>query len=139
MIIDFGRTHKGELLKDCPVKYLKWLASHEGRLAKRNRWASRDAKKLLEKEGSMLKAVRTEVKGYGFEWQESLKDTVLANREVTFTADEMYAALESVCQPGEDLDSKERVARRLEGLSERTCQIRLQKVAEQTYKFAWVG
>lgn len=48
MIIDFGRTHKGELLKDCPEKYLKWLASHENRLAERNRWASRDARFLLE-------------------------------------------------------------------------------------------
>ena len=87
----------------------------------------------------MLKAVRTEVKGYGFEWQESLKDTVLANKEATFTADEMHAALESVRKADEDLDSKERVARRLEGLSQRPCQIKLEKVAEQTYKFAYIA
>lgn len=93
---------------------------------------------IVKEEKGMLKAVRTVMYGE-FEWQESLKDTVLANREATFTADEMYSALESVCKPGEDLDGKERVARRLEGLSERTCQIRLEKVAEQTYKFAYVG
>lgn len=93
---------------------------------------------IAKQEKVMLKAIRSEVYGE-FEWQESLKDTVLANREQSFTADEMYAALESVCKAGEDLDSKERVARRLEGLSERTCQIKLEKVAEQTYKFAYVG
>lgn len=85
----------------------------------------------------MLNAVRSEYYGE-FDWQESLKDTVLANKETAFTAEEMYAALESVCQSGEDLDSKERVARRLEGLSQRPCQIKLEKVGE-SYKFAYVG
>ncbi|OLD63785.1 MAG: hypothetical protein AUF65_01370 [Chloroflexi bacterium 13_1_20CM_50_12] len=87
----------------------------------------------------MLTVVRSEYCGE-FDWQESLKDTVLANKEQSFTVDEMYAALESICKDGdEQLDSKERVARRLEGLSQRACQIKLEKVAEQTYKFAYVG
>jgi len=60
-------------------------------------------------------------------------------KEATFTADEMHAALESVRKADEDLDSKERVARRLEGLSQRPCQIKLEKVAEQTYKFAYIA
>ena len=50
-IIDFGRTHKGETIGECPVSYLKWLASHEGRLALRNRWASRDSRFELERRG----------------------------------------------------------------------------------------
>src|SRR5437588_5524824 len=80
---------------------------------------------------AMLNAVRS-LSCKEFDWQESLKDTVLANREQSFTADEMYQALESVCQEGEDLDSKKEVIRRLEFLSVRTLQIRLEKVAEQT-------
>ena len=95
-------------------------------------------RKVVIAKKAMLNAVRSESFGE-FDWQESLKDTVLANRESTFTADEMYAALQSVCKAGEDLDSKERIIRRLEGLSQRTCQIKLEKVAEQTYKFAYVG
>lgn len=96
-------------------------------------------KRVVIAKKQMLNAVRSEYCGE-FDWQESLKDTVLANREAVFTVDEMYAALESVSRVGDDqLDSKERVARRLEGLSQRTCQIKLEKVAEQTYKFAWVG
>ena len=47
-ILDFGKN-KGKILADCDVKYLKWLASHEKVLAKRNRWAARDAKFLLER------------------------------------------------------------------------------------------
>ena len=55
----------------------------------------------------MLKAVRATIgKRQIFEWQESLQKTILANKETTFTADEMHAALESVCKEGEDLDSK---------------------------------
>jgi hypothetical protein len=98
----------------------------------------RKRKVAIVEEKAMLKAVRSEYCGE-FDWQESLKDTVLANKETVFSVDEMYQALESVYRYGEDLDSKERVARRLEGLSERTCQIKLEKVAEQTYKFAYVG
>ena len=47
-ILDFGKN-KGKVLAECDEKYLKWLASHEKVLAKRNRWASRDAKFLLER------------------------------------------------------------------------------------------
>jgi hypothetical protein len=47
-ILDFGKN-KGKILADCDEKYLKWLASHEKVLAKRNRWAVRDAKFLLER------------------------------------------------------------------------------------------
>jgi hypothetical protein len=47
-ILDFGKN-KGKTLAECDVKYLKWLASHEKVLAKRNRWAARDAKFLLER------------------------------------------------------------------------------------------
>ena len=48
-IIDFGKKYKGKILADCDEKYLKWLVSHEKVLAKRNRWASRDAKFILER------------------------------------------------------------------------------------------
>lgn len=97
-------------------------------------------KAAIVKEKEMLKAVRsTYGKKQIFDWQESLKDTVLANKEAVFTADEMYAALESVCQEGDYFESKSEIIRRLEFLSVRTLQIRLEKVAEQTYKFAWVG
>jgi len=47
-VLDFGKN-KGLILADCDEKYLKWLVSHEKVLAERNRWASRDAKILLEK------------------------------------------------------------------------------------------
>src|SRR5437588_12453014 len=47
-ILDFGKN-KGKILAECTVSYLKWLATHEQVLAKRNRWAARDAKFLLEK------------------------------------------------------------------------------------------
>jgi hypothetical protein len=47
-ILDFGKN-KGKILAECPMSYLKWLATHEQVLAKRNRWASRDAKFLLER------------------------------------------------------------------------------------------
>ena len=47
-ILDFGKN-KGKILAECAVSYLKWLATHEQVLAKRNRWAARDAKFLLER------------------------------------------------------------------------------------------
>jgi hypothetical protein len=47
-ILDFGKN-KGKILAECDEKYLKWLASHEKVLAKRNRWAARDSKFLLER------------------------------------------------------------------------------------------
>jgi hypothetical protein len=46
--LDFGKN-KGKILAECEVSYLKWLASHEMVLAKRNRWAARDARFLLER------------------------------------------------------------------------------------------
>jgi hypothetical protein len=46
--LDFGKN-KGKILAECAVSYLKWLATHEQVLAKRNRWAARDAKFLLER------------------------------------------------------------------------------------------
>jgi hypothetical protein len=46
--LDFGKN-KGKILAECEVSYLKWLATHEQVLAKRNRWAARDAKFLLER------------------------------------------------------------------------------------------
>lgn len=45
-ILDFGKN-KGKILADCEESYLKWLVSHEMVLAKRNRWAVRDAKFVL--------------------------------------------------------------------------------------------
>jgi hypothetical protein len=97
-------------------------------------------RRAVKQEKAMLKAVRTTFgKFKEFDWQESMKDTVLANKEQAFTADEMYAALESVVQEGDYFESKSEIIRRLEFLSVRTLQIRLEKVAEQTYKFAWVG
>jgi len=45
--LDFGK-HEGEKLAECPVSYIKWLATHKAVLAERNRWASRLAKKLLQ-------------------------------------------------------------------------------------------
>lgn len=63
----------------------------------------------------MLKAVRATIgKRQIFEWQESLQKTILANKEASFTADEMYAALESVCKEGEDLDSERDVVEYLD-------------------------
>ena len=62
---------------------------------------------VASKEKEMLKAVRATIgKRKIFEWQESLQKTILANKDISFTADEMYKALESVCRDGEDLDSK---------------------------------
>jgi hypothetical protein len=98
----------------------------------------RRKKVVIAKEKAMLKAVRT-LCAKEFDWQESLKDTVLANKDVTFTADEMYAALESVCNEDEYLDSKQQVITRLNFLCAHTLQIRLEKVAEQTYKFRHIG
>lgn len=46
--LDFGKN-KGKILAECEVSYLKWLTTHEMVLAKRNRWAARDARFLLER------------------------------------------------------------------------------------------
>jgi len=70
----------------------------------------------IVEEKEMLKAVRATIgKKQIFEWQESLQKTILANKDQSFTADEMYAALESVCREGEDLDSKQFVTEYLNG------------------------
>lgn len=99
----------------------------------------RKRKVAIVEEKAMLKAVRsTYGKQQIFDWQESLKDTVLANREAVFTAEEMYAALESVVQGDDYFESKSEIIRRLEFLSVRTLQIRLQKIGE-SYKLAYVG
>ena len=58
-VLDFGKN-KGKVLAECDEQYLKWLVSHEKVLAKRNRWASRDAKFILERraqEGTQAEAV----------------------------------------------------------------------------------
>jgi Cdc6-like AAA superfamily ATPase len=138
-VLDFGKC-EGTELSNCPEKYILWLAQHEKVLAERNRWASRDAKFLLEKkeEKVVLQAVRAVV-CKEFEWQESLQQTILTNRETVFSADEMYTALQSVCKEGEDLDSKDRVIRYLESLVKMPfVAVRLQKVGEK-YQFKNVG
>jgi hypothetical protein len=61
-ILDFGKN-KGKVLAECDEQYLKWLVSHEKVLAKRNRWASRDAKYLLERRAQVV-AQETAVKEY---------------------------------------------------------------------------
>lgn len=47
-VLDFGKN-SGKVLADCEESYLKWLVNHEKVLAERNRWASRDAKFILER------------------------------------------------------------------------------------------
>jgi hypothetical protein len=54
-ILDFGKN-KGKVLADCEEKYLRWLVSHEKVLAKRNRWASRDAKFILDRRAQVVVA-----------------------------------------------------------------------------------
>lgn len=71
---------------------------------------------IVKEENAMLKAVRATIgKKQIFEWQESLQKTILANKDQGFTADEMYAALESVCRDGEDLDDRKFVTEYLDG------------------------
>ena len=71
----------------------------------------RKRKVAIVEEKAMLKAVRsTYGKQQIFDWQESLKDTVLANREAVFTPEEMYAALESVVQGDDYFESKSEIS-----------------------------
>lgn len=81
-ILDFGKN-KGKVLADCDSKYLKWLVSHEKVLAKRNRWASRDAKFILERRTHINTVVATNGHENWLEWSESLKraemDATIAN------------------------------------------------------------
>jgi hypothetical protein len=60
-ILDFGKN-KGKILADCETAYLKWLANHEMVLAKRNRWAARDAKFILARmaEGKVWEPIISE-------------------------------------------------------------------------------
>lgn len=58
-IIDFGKN-KGKTLAECEVSYLKWLATHEQVLAKRNRWAARDARFLLLRQEQAAKVAAYE-------------------------------------------------------------------------------
>ncbi len=46
--LDFGKN-KGKTLATCEGSYIIWLSRHEKVLAERNRWASRDAKIILER------------------------------------------------------------------------------------------
>ncbi len=94
-VLDFGKC-EGTELGNCPEKYILWLAQHEKVLAKRNRWASRDAKFLLEKkeEKAMLKGVRQEVSGE-FDMLRSIRATAKEASE-PFTSKEMYEVLKSV-------------------------------------------
>lgn len=96
----------------------------------------RRKKVAIVKEKAMLKAVRATIgKRQIFEWQESLQDTLKANKGIAFTADEMYAALESVCREGEDLDDKHFVTNYLNALHRHPfATIRLQKDGD-LYKY----
>lgn len=60
-VLDFGKN-KGKILAECEVSYLKWLATHEKVLAKRNRWAARDAKFLLERMAQVAAAAEHEAR-----------------------------------------------------------------------------
>lgn len=68
-ILDFGKN-KGKVLAECEDSYLKWLVSHEKVLAKRNRWASRDARFILERRAQVV--VTTTGNANWNEWHESL-------------------------------------------------------------------
>ena len=61
IILDFGKN-KGKQLADCDEKYLRWLVSHEKVLAKRNRWASRDAKFILDRRETAVKVAEFEAR-----------------------------------------------------------------------------
>lgn len=47
-VLDFGKNN-GKVLAACEESYIIWLSLHEKVLAERNRWASRDAKIILER------------------------------------------------------------------------------------------
>lgn len=84
----------------------------------------------------MLNAVRAAIgRKEIFEWQESVQKTILANKDQSFSADEMFQALESVCREGEDLDEKRYVIEYLDGLVKHPFSpVRLKKDGEQ-YKY----
>jgi len=82
MILDFGKN-KGKTIAECESPYLKWLVSHEKVLAKRNRWASRDAKFILEARetakasAAAIKAIEEKHEGNHDwnDWHKSLKSS----------------------------------------------------------------
>jgi len=61
IILDFGKN-KGKQLADCDESYLRWLVSHEKVLAKRNRWAARDAKFILDRCETAVKLAEFEAR-----------------------------------------------------------------------------
>jgi|SRR5437588_11196562 len=70
-VLDFGK-HSGKVLADCEASYIRWLARHERVLAERNRWASRDARFILERKKAveitveaLAKATRDVIYGEG--------------------------------------------------------------------------
>lgn len=83
MIIDFGKKYKGHYISECDEKYLKWLVSHEKVLAKRNRWASRDARFELQRRAQAateaataqkIEAMTLEGNTNWDEWEQSLRE-----------------------------------------------------------------
>jgi hypothetical protein len=86
---------------------------------------------IVQEEKAVLKAVR-KTDCYGFCWQESMIQTVIANKGISFTASEMYEALVSVSQ-GEDMDSFRRVEMTLDKMTYAPSPVRLEKI-EQSYK-----
>jgi hypothetical protein len=76
-ILDFGKN-KGKALHDCEEKYLKWLVSHEKVLAKRNRWASRDARFILERRAAQA-VVTTTGNATWNEWEKVLIAKPISN------------------------------------------------------------
>ena len=71
-ILDFGKN-KGRVLADCDSKYLSWLVSHEKVLAKRNRWASRDAKYILDRRAQVTTPSESKGNANWNEWHASLQ------------------------------------------------------------------
>jgi len=71
-IIDFGKN-KGKTLSECDEKYLKWLTTHEKVLAKRNRWACRDAKYILDQRAQVTTPSESKGNANWNEWRASLQ------------------------------------------------------------------
>jgi Cdc6-like AAA superfamily ATPase len=95
---------------------------------------AKESKSMLNPVRATFKQNRRQI----LDWQESLQSTCKANKGIAFTSDEMYTALQSLCQNDEDeeyLDSEKRVAEYLNGLHRHPmATIRLQKDGE-FYKY----
>jgi len=93
---------------------------------------------IVKEKKEMLNAVRVVAKGYGFDWQGSLMKTLVANEKATFTAIEMYQALDSVAQ-GEDMDRFDRIEKYLDNLvfTLGSVPVRLKKI-EDSYKISYI-